>query len=281
MTPGRSVVRGTWRACLFLLLTGILVPPYLVCRGLRPSWAWKVARMWNRGCVRIAGLVVRRYGRPCESRPALLVSNHVSYLDIPVLAAAVDCVFVAKREVAAWPLIGYLARIARTVFIDRIAMQAPAQCKLLRRRLARGDNLLFFPEGTSSDGQALLPFKSSLFEAASDGSGGLAAQMQPISIAYVRFRDGAAFEGEERLLYAWCDDAIMLPHLWTVLTLPGAEVILHFHPPVRPEAFASRKDLADYARRMIAGGLESSLRGARPGLITDDAGVDERPAIAS
>jgi lyso-ornithine lipid O-acyltransferase len=281
MTPERSVVRGTWRACLFLLLTGVLVPPYLVCRGLRPSWAWKVARMWNRGCVRIAGLVVRRYGRPCESRPALLVANHVSYLDIPVLAAAVDCVFVAKREVAGWPLIGYLARIARTVFIDRIAMQTPAQCKLLRKRLARGDNLLFFPEGTSSDGSALLPFKSSLFEAASDEGAGASAQLQPISIAYVRFCDGAAFEGNERLLYAWCGDAIMVPHLWSVLTLPGAQVVLYFHPPVRPEAFASRKELADYARRMIADGLESSLRGARPGFVADDAGVDERPAIAS
>jgi 1-acyl-sn-glycerol-3-phosphate acyltransferase len=281
MTPKRSVVRGTWRACLFLLLTAVLVPPYLVCRGLRPSWAWKVARTWNRGCVRIAGLVIRRYGRPCESRPALLVSNHVSYLDVPVLGAAVDCVFVAKREVASWPLIGYLARIARTVFIDRIAAQAPAQCKLLRKRLRRGDNLLLFPEGTSSDGSALLPFKSSLFEAASEESACTSAQIQPISIAYARFRGGGAFEGDERLLYAWCGEAIMLPHLWSVLTLPGAEVILHFHPPVRPEAFASRKELADYARRMIAGGLESSLRGARPGLIADDAEVDERPAIAS
>lgn len=280
MTPERSVTRGIWRACLFLLLTGVLVPPYLTCRGLRLSWAAGVARLWHLGSLRIAGLKVRRYGRPCESRPALLVANHVSYLDIPVLGAAIDCVFVAKREVASWPLIGFLARIGRTIFIDRVPAQAAEHCAVLRKCLARGESLLLFPEGTSSDGSDLLPFKSTLFEAATGDGPSASALVQPVSIAYTRFRDGRTFEGEERLLYAWCDDAIMLPHLWTMLMLPGAEVILHFHLPVRPEAFVSRKELAEYTRRMIAGGLERGLRGDRPGLVLDDAEVDERPAIA-
>lgn len=277
MTPERSVARGVWRACLLVLLTGVLVPPYVVFRGLRPSWAGQVARLWHRASLRIAGLSVHRYGRPCETRPALLVANHVSYLDIPVLGTAIDCVFVAKREVASWPLIGYLARMARTIFIDRVAAHAPIQCTMLRKRLAGGESLLVFPEGTSSDGSDLLPFKSTLFEAATGDNAGASILVQPISIAYTRSRDGRALEGEARLLYAWCDDAILLPHLWNVLTLPGAEITLHFHPSVRPDAFASRKELAAYARRMIAGGLETSLRGDRPGFADE---MDERPVIA-
>jgi len=280
MTVQRSVLRGLWRSCLFLGVTVLLVPPYLFGQAFRPALARAVARLWGRASCRIAGLVVRRYGRPAEDRPTLYVANHVSYLDIPIIAAAVDAIFVAKREVASWPLFGFIARIGRTIFIEREPTHADAECALLCRVLARGESLLLFPEGTSSEGSDVLPFKSSLFEAALRARAE-PVPVQPVSLSYRGFRSGPVFEGEERLLYAWCGEMTLLPHLWKMLTLPGAEVVLHFHPPVAPPSLESRKALAEYARRQIAESVRTGTRGAAPlGPAVEDGEVEERPAVA-
>lgn len=280
MSAPPSVLRGLWRSCLFLGLTAILIPPYLFGQTLRPGLARAVARLWGRASCRIAGLAVHRYGRPAEDRPTLYVANHVSYLDIPIIAAAVDAVFVAKREVASWPLFGFIARIGRTIFIDRNPTHADAECALLCRTLVRGESLLLFPEGTSSDGSGVLPFKSSLFEAASKARAE-PVPVQPVSLAYRGFRTGPLFNGEERLLYAWCGDMTLLPHLWTMLTLPGAEVVLHFHPPVAPSSFESRKALAEYARSQIAESVRAGTRSDAPlRPVVEEGEVEERPAVA-
>lgn len=280
MTAQRSVLRGLWRSCLFLSLTGTLIPPYLFGQAFRPTLARAVARLWGRGSCRIAGVAVRRYGRPAEDRPTLYVANHVSYLDIPIIAAAIDAIFVAKREVASWPLFGFIARIGRTIFIERNPTHADAECALLCQTLARGESLLLFPEGTSSDGSDVLPFKSSLFEAAIKGRAE-PVPVQPVSLAYRGFRAGTRFKDEERLLYAWCGDMTLLPHLWNMLTLPGAEVVLHFHPPAAPAMLESRKALAQYVRNQIARSVRTGTRSDAPlGPVVEEGEVEERPAVA-
>lgn len=280
MNGGGSMLRALWRAGLFLSLTFVLIGPFALAQATSARLSRSIVQAWGRGCLRICGLKVVRHGRPCTDQPALLVANHVSYLDIPVIAAHLPVIFIAKREVASWPLFGFLARLARTIFIDRVPSQAARQCKLLRRRLRQGETLLLFPEGTSSDGSDLLPFKSSLFEATEDETGSV--PLQPVGLAYVGFRDGTAFEGAQRELYAWIGDSTMLPHLWRMLHLPGALIVLHFHPAVRPEAFASRKALSAYAFRSIRHGLLNDLeRGARGRVEDALADDDERPAIAS
>lgn len=280
MSPAGSSLRAAWRACLFLTLTFGLIPPFMLAQATSAQLSGWIVRAWSRGCLRICGLDITRYGRPCPDQPALLVANHVSYLDIPVIAAHVPVIFIAKREVAGWPLFGFLARISRTILIDRVASQAAYQCRLLAGRLRKGETLLLFPEGTSSDGSDLLPFKSSLFEAAHDEAGSV--PLQPLSLAYVGFRDGAPFESEQRLLYAWTGDATMLPHLWRMMKQPGAEIVLHFHPPARPEDLGSRKALSAYAYQSIRHGLLHDLGRARRRPLEDAlADDDERPVIAS
>jgi lyso-ornithine lipid O-acyltransferase len=214
-----------------------------------------VARLWCATYCRIAGLKIETYGRVCDARPTLFVANHVSYLDIVVLGRLLDATFVAKAEVRRWPAIGFIAALGRTVFIDRARSLSAGQSTTLAERLRAGESLILFAEGTSSDGGRVLPFKSALFAAVSDPDLARQVRVQPVSIAYTRFRGGLPISHGQRPLYAWYGDMELVPHLWSVLGLPGARVEVRFHEPVSAAAFASRKELARHAEREVAGGL--------------------------
>jgi lyso-ornithine lipid O-acyltransferase len=214
-----------------------------------------VARLWCMTYCRIAGLEVEAHGAVSRARPTLFVANHVSYLDIVVLGRLLDATFVAKAEVRRWPAIGFIARLGRTVFIDRTRTATGGQSTVLAARLRAGESLILFAEGTSSDGGRVLPFKSALFAAVSDPELAARARVQPVSIAYTRFRGGLSINHTLRPLYAWYGDMELLPHLWSVLGLPGATVEVRFHEPLSAAAFASRKALARHAQREVAAGL--------------------------
>ncbi len=201
-------------------------------------------------------------GRPATGAPTLFVANHLSYLDIIVLGGVLDAAFIAKSEVARWPLIGLLGRLGRTVFVQRRALQSARQCDALAERLGAGGSLILFAEGTSTDGARVRPFKSALFGVLDRP--GLAAQVtiQPVTIAYTRFRGGLAIDHGLRPCYAWYGDMALAPHLWRALGLPGAEVELRFHDPLSSRAFASRKALAGHAERQVAAGLAALRRAA-------------------
>ena len=237
------------RALALLAWTGILLPPCLswwLLLGLAPR---RIVTLWHRVCCRIAGLQVRVRGT------TLFVANHVSYLDIVVLGSLVDATFVAKSEIAGWPLIGLLARIGRTVFIHRRVAYCARQCDALAARLDAGQSLILFAEGTSSDGGRVLPFKSSLFAAVERSSPGPAVRVQPVTIAYVRLKGGLPIDYALRPLYAWYGDMRLVPHLWAALGLPGAVIEVRFHPPLLAAEFSSRKTLALHAERLVADGL--------------------------
>lgn len=212
-----------------------------------------VARLWCATYCRIAGIEVETHGAISTARPTLFVANHVSYLDIVVLGRLLDATFIAKAEVRRWPAIGFIARLGRTVFVDRTRTLSAGQSTVLAERLRGGESLILFAEGTSSDGGRVLPFKSALFAAVSDPE--LRVSVQPVSIAYTRFRGGLPINHSLRPLYAWYGDMELLPHLWSVLGLPGATAEVRFHQPVSAAAFASRKALARHAEREVADGL--------------------------
>jgi lyso-ornithine lipid O-acyltransferase len=214
-----------------------------------------VARLWCATYCRIAGLEVQSHGEVSQEKPTLFVANHVSYLDIVVLGRLLDATFVAKAEVRRWPAIGFIARLGRTVFVDRTRALSAGQSAVLAERLRAGESLILFAEGTSSDGGRVLPFKSALFAAVRDPELAARVSVQPVSIAYTRFRGGLSINNTLRPLYAWYGDMELLPHLWSVLGLPGATVEVRFHQPVSAAAFASRKALARHAEREVAGGL--------------------------
>lgn len=251
--------RATGRFALFLLMTALLVPVYLVVYPLSPPARQAIVRLWFRGACRLCALTVRVTGAPCRDGATLLVANHVSYLDVPVIGSLLDVVFVAKQEVATWPLFGPLARLARTAFIGRKASTAARQAGDLAARLKAGESLLAFPEGTSTDGSTVRPFKTALFAVAEAMPADQPLRVQPVSISYPRTAAGKSLNGGLQDLYAWYGDMTLLPHLLTVFGLKGADVEVIFHQPVLASDFVDRKDLAWHCRAEVALGVSMAM----------------------
>jgi 1-acyl-sn-glycerol-3-phosphate acyltransferase len=258
---GSSTLR-VGRAAAYLAWTIVLMPVQALGLLLGCGWVETFPRFYHRWCCRILGLRVRRIGRPVADRPALFVANHVSYLDIEVLGSVIAGSFIAKAEVARWPLFGWLAKLQRSVFIDRRLRSVAAQQKSIAERLAGRDALILFPEGTSGDGNRLLPFKSALFSVAEGRAADRPIAVQPVSVAYTRL-DGMPIGRGLRPFFAWYGDMTMAPHLWTVLGLGIIEIVVEFHRPTSLAECGSRKRLADYCRRRIANGLSTALTGRR------------------
>jgi 1-acyl-sn-glycerol-3-phosphate acyltransferase len=205
--------------------------------------------------------VVRR-GKPKQDGPVLFVSNHCSYLDITVLGSLVPASFVAKADVARWPLFGTLAKLQRSVFVDRQSFRAVKHRDEMSERLEAGDNLILFPEGTSNDGNRVLPFKSSLLSVAELEPGGRPLTVQPVSIAYTML-DGLPMGRYLRPFFAWYGDMDMASHLWQWAGLGRLTVVVRFHEPVTLARFGSRKVLSEYCHAVISRGLSEALAGRR------------------
>ena len=234
-------VRAGWNICLFFFMVGALLPPYAVFLALAPKKRHHVARLFFRACVALTGLRLKVTGGPAAGM-AIYAANHASYLDIPVLGAVLpQGVFVAKSEVAEWPLFGFLARLSRTLFISRKAGDINAQCEKLTNRINRGAGLILFPEGTSTDGSHVKAFKSSLFACLNGVERD--AWVQPVSIAYTRHKDDTPLRQTEREQFTWFGDMTLAPHLLNVFGIQGCEVHVVFHDPLPANAFANRKAL--------------------------------------
>jgi 1-acyl-sn-glycerol-3-phosphate acyltransferase len=247
------------RLALYLLWTVPLMPVQALGLLLRRPWTASLPRFYHRQCCRILGVRVRQVGQPSASRPILFAANHISYLDITVFGSLLPASFIAKSEVARWPLFGWLAQLQRSVFVDRRVRSTARQRDSIARRLADGDALILFPEGTSGDGNRILPFKSALFGVADAVPG---VRVQPVSIAYTRL-DGMPIGRALRPLFAWYGTMTMAPHLWRVLGLGTVEVIVEFHPPTTLAECGSRKAVARYCEERVATGLAAALSGRR------------------
>lgn len=247
-----------WRLAVYLTWTTLLIPVQALGLMFRQRWVATFPRFYHRRCCRILGLRVRSIGRPSGARPVLFAANHISYLDITVFGSLLAASFVAKSEVAKWPLFGWLARLQRSVFVDRRMRSTRQQRDSIAGRLAANDALILFPEGTSGDGNRILPFKSALFSVAEDPR----VIVQPVSIAYTRL-DGMPIGRALRPLFAWYGTMTMLPHLWRAVGLGTVEVVVEFHPPTTLAERGSRKALARYCEERVAAGLASALSGRR------------------
>jgi 1-acyl-sn-glycerol-3-phosphate acyltransferase len=240
-----------------LWVTALNLRTALSGKGMPPS----VTMKWHRGVRALSGTEVVVTGKPILDRPVLMLSNHVSYLDIVVLASILPCSFVAKAEVASWPGFGWLAKQQRTIFVERDPRRAKGQLEEMKARLQDGACLVLFPEGTSSDGSRVLPFKSSLLQAAEiELAGAGTVEVQTVSIAYTRL-DGMPMGRALRPFYAWYGDMELAPHLIDLLGLGSVSVDLVFHEPTRLSHVGDRKSLARLARSACAGGVESALKG--------------------
>ena len=210
-------------------------------------------------CV-ILGIRVQVRGQRSDVTPTLFVCNHVSYLDIEVMGGLVPASFVAKAEVATWPFFSTLAKAQRTIFIERRTGKTSASRDEMLRRLNTGDNLMLFPEGTSSDGTRVLPFRSALFGVAQLRRDDKPIVVQPVAIAYTRL-DGIPLGRYWRPLFAWFGDLDLVPHLWQMVCLGETEAIVTFFPPVDIDRLGDRKKLAEFCFRQVSLGVQAANTG--------------------
>ncbi|MGK2741882.1 lysophospholipid acyltransferase family protein [Tepidicaulis sp. LMO-SS28] len=260
---------GTLRASI--LLTGfigsalLLMPLQWVCVKLGLPASKSIPLYFHRWLCRLIGIRVHVKGALYDDGPCLMASNHVSWLDIPVLSSAMACSFVAKKEVGAWPFFGTLARLQQTVFVERDRRaKVGEQRNEIYARVAGGDRLVLFPEGTSGDGNRVLPFKSALMSVAEMGLGDETESqpvvVQPVSIAYTKL-SGLPMTRRFRPFFAWYGDMELFPHLWEAFSLGPIDVVVAFHEPVTLTERGNRKQLAAYCGACSAEGLVRAVMG--------------------
>jgi 1-acyl-sn-glycerol-3-phosphate acyltransferase len=236
---------GLVRAAAGLMHGLMLVPPWLMVRRGSALAQSHERRFLARIARQLVGRIDRT-GAQAGGPGTLYISNHISWMDIPILGSALDTDFIAKSDVKSWPVIGPLSRRSGTLFVTREERhRVHHQADSIGEKLKGGRSLVLFAEGTTSDGLAILPFRSSLFEAAVH-----AARIQPLAIGYHR-GDGARLSDDQMRIIGWTGDEELLPNLGKVSRLwLNAEVRLA--PAFAPEPGISRKALAERCRTAVA-----------------------------
>ncbi|NPD19085.1 lysophospholipid acyltransferase family protein [Alterinioella nitratireducens] len=253
----RVVLRGGATSVLLAIGLAVLLLLRLVelvtLRGRRIATPFVIQSV----CISTLWIMqLKRYmkGIPLRGKGAM-VANHASWLDIFVLNAGARVVFVSKAEVSGWPVIGWLARATGTVFIRRDRREAGTQQAILRERLLRGDRLLLFPEGTSTDGQRVLPFKPTLFAAFRAEDVRERIMVQPVSIRY------EAPEAADPRFYGWWGGMEFGPSLLQVLAARRqGQVHVTYHAALAPADMPDRKALAAASERAVREGFSAAGR---------------------
>jgi len=247
----------------FLTWTVLLIPVQMLLLRLGSPLMRKLPHVYHRVVAWLLRVKVRRIGQPSAATPTLFVSNHISWLDIVVLSTAMPEVsFIAKREVGEWPFFGTLARLQRTVFVEREKRSRTAEHRdEMALRLQQGDRLILFPEGTSSDGLRIHNFKSAFFGLAEQPVNGQPLTVQPLSIGYAKLNHMPVGRRWMRL-FAWVGDEDLVPHLWNFLKAGPSEAVVEFHEAVTMEQFNSRKGMAAWCHQRVLEGL-SDINAAR------------------
>jgi 1-acyl-sn-glycerol-3-phosphate acyltransferase len=260
-------MRGGTILAGFFALTIPLMPVQAAFLRFNPRLARSFPNWYHRNVCRLLGIRVTIEGELVRDKPVLLVSNHTSWLDIPVLSAVAPVSFVAKKEVGGWPFVSSLARLQRSVFVDRTRRTAVGQATgEILRRLAQGDTLVLFAEGTSSDGNRVLPFMTSLFAAAKpsmkNGERSPDAVVQTLSLVYTKLH-GIPLGRADRPFVGWYGDMEMRSHAWRLLKAGPLDVHIRVGAPVPLADFADRKHLARHSEAQVRENVVRILR-SRP-----------------
>jgi len=268
-----------------LLLAGfissalLLMPAQWLGLKFGLPYARTLPNRYHRFLCRLVGIRVTVRGEPHKGSACLIAANHTSWLDIPVIASLEPCSFVAKSEVAGWPFFGTLAKLQQTVFVERERRTRTAHSRNeIHARIAAGDRLVLFPEGTSSDGNRVLAFKSALMSVAQltvvNGDADREADLvvQPLSVAYVRLH-GLPMGRYFRPFFAWYGDMELFPHLWEAFSLGPIEVVVEYHTPVTIREIGNRKALAAYCENCCREGQIRALTGRWPEPAADNAAL--------
>lgn len=274
--------RGSAVLASFFALTLPLMPVQVLLLRTGSRRARTFPHWYHRQVCRLLGIRINVVGEVVRDRPVLLVANHTTWLDIPVLSAVAPVSFVAKKEVGSWPFVSTLARLQRTVFVDRTRRTAVGETAgEIVGRLARGDTIVLFAEGTSSDGNRVLPFMTSLFAAAKPSTGEADAApdavVQPLSAVYTRLH-GLPLGRADRPRVSWFGDMEMRGHAWELLKAGPLDVEIRVGEPVPLSSFADRKQLARHSEAQVREQVVRTLRSRPAGERLDVAHPEAAPA---
>jgi lyso-ornithine lipid O-acyltransferase len=257
------MIRAPFIAVFFLTATPLLISiQWLLGKLGLPGWGFICSNYYRVLC-RLLRMRVRVTGVPVRDRAVLFVSNHVSWVDIVAIGSLAPVAFVAKSEVRCWPLIGITAEMQRTVFVDRQRRHQTADAVgEMVKRLKGGTPVVLFAEGTSSDGNRVLPFRSALLGAVkhmaahSEAAGDIV--IQPMAISYVSSH-GIALGRLHRPLVAWYGDLDFVPHIKELIARGAVDAVVSYGEPVRVDARVDRKaltrQLEDAVRAMATAAL--------------------------
>ena len=249
------------RVVLLCSALTLIIPPLLL--GLRFGWpsGWIPVYVY-RLFLRLFRIQVSVQGHPPAGDPTLVLSNHVSWLDIPVLGSLAPLSFIAKAEVGEWPVIGFYARLQRCIFIDRARKSHTASVNTaVAHRLKEGDTIVLFPEGTTGDGNRLLPFRSALVGAARAALAEPSLDriwLQPLAIVYAR-RNGLPVTRRERPAIAWYGDMNLGPHLAALLREGSIDVVVRWCTPIPFDAGQDRKRATLEAEAAVRRAVQEAL----------------------
>ncbi len=246
----------------FALICLIIVPAQAILLLFhKGKYAYTLPYLFHKSLRYIFGIKINIEGTQNTLGQTIFMSNHLSYLDIILIGGVIkNASFVAKEDVAKWPVFGYLATLQQTAFISRSRTKAVQGRNMLENMLKDGRNLIIFPEGTSTDGRDVYPFKSSLFtiayyETAKD------LYVQPVTLNLNTTNGKELTSQETRDLYAWHlnMDMELPPHLWRFARSSGASLSIIFHPPLKASEFKDRKVLAKACHDNVINGLTTKV----------------------
>ena len=245
------------RLIIFLLLTLALLPFQFIIVFFIKNYAYIIPYFYHKICLRIFGIKIKTFGKVSINSPILLISNHASYLDIIILGSLFKTSFIAKKEISKWPLLGILAKLQNTIFIDRRVSSLKSQENEIIKHLNEKKNLVIFPEGTSSDGNRVLPFKSSLFNIFEKNLNSKIL-VQTITIVYKKI-NGIPMNRIERKNITWHSNMDLIPNIFNVLKKLSIEVEIIFNDEFLPSKEYDRKKLALHCWEKINYNLINSL----------------------
>jgi 1-acyl-sn-glycerol-3-phosphate acyltransferase len=255
------MARALFIAAFFFTMTPLLISvQWLLGKLNLPGWSFIASNYYRVLCL-LLRIRVRVNGAPVRGRAVLFVSNHVSWADILVIGSIAPVAFVAKREVASWPLVGITAKLQHTVFVDRARRhQTGDTVAEIVNRIGSGVSVVLFAEGTSSDGNRVLPFRSALLGAVEEaaGSGGDSILIQPMSICYTG-QQGIPMGRQHRPLVAWYGDLDFMPHIKAFIEQGAVDALVTYGEPVPADRDTDRKAmtkrLESTVRRLVAAAL--------------------------
>jgi len=246
------VLRAYVRLILWVMLIIVSLPGGLLT--MLPgagNWNSLYVQWFMKGTCLLFGIRTKVTGASPSMHGTLFVANHASYIDIIILGGLLPMRFTPKSDIKSWPFFGLLTDLSRPIYINRKQRSAlQGHFDEIMQALHDGDNILIFPEGTTSDGNEVMPFKSSMLQLVA-GEQAKDVPLQPITLAYTK-HNGQAITDGQRDRFAWYWEMSFLPHFWQLLHIRTATVHVHFHEPVHTASFPDRKAITQHCQQVFS-----------------------------